>query len=129
MRRRRTTPHEKELYWVLATSQREDDHQYTVKQRVFETVLRCLDEPLPVAEPAKEACESTKKILKRNKHPRDGADKRKDKEKGPSTERRETHAGHVSTVCRHRCASALSGRMSDDHRGRRASQRDPHLPQ
>src|SRR2546426_2751080 len=83
MRRRRTTPHEKELYWVLATSQREDDRQYTVKQRVFETVLRCLDEPLPVAKPAKEACESTKKILKRNKHPRDGADERKDKEKGP----------------------------------------------
>jgi hypothetical protein len=86
-----------------------------VKQRVFETVLSCLDEPLPVTEPAKDASESTKKILKRNKHPRDVADERKDKEKGPSTERREANAGHVSTLCRDGGASALSRCVFDDH--------------
>ncbi|GAC1346743.1 MAG: hypothetical protein NVSMB27_10860 [Ktedonobacteraceae bacterium] len=51
----------------VVNSQREDDHLYAVKQRAFEIVLRCLDEPLPVAEPAKDACESTKKVLRLNR--------------------------------------------------------------
>jgi len=53
----------------VARSQREDVHQYTVPQRVFETVLRCLDEPLHVASPVKAERESTKRILKKNRHP------------------------------------------------------------
>jgi hypothetical protein len=48
----------------VANFWREDVHQYTVLQRVFETVLRCLNEPLPVASPAQAEWESTKKILK-----------------------------------------------------------------
>jgi transposase len=56
----------------VANSRREDDQQYTVEQRAFETVLRCLDEPLHVASPAQAACESTKKILKKNRHPLGG---------------------------------------------------------
>jgi len=67
----------------VATSEREDDHQSTVKQRAFETVLRCLDEPLPAAQRAKEACESTKKILKKNRHRSSVAAERKEKEKEP----------------------------------------------
>jgi len=45
--------------------------------------LRCLDEPLPVASLAQETCESTKKILKKNKHPWEVAAERKNKEKDP----------------------------------------------
>jgi hypothetical protein len=52
----------------VVSSWREDVHQYTVSQRVFETVLWCLDEPLHVASPARAECESTKKILKQNRH-------------------------------------------------------------
>jgi hypothetical protein len=48
---------------AAARFQREDDHRYTVAQRVFETVLRCLDEPLRVAEAQKLDRKSTKRIL------------------------------------------------------------------
>jgi hypothetical protein len=40
-----------------------------VEERVFETVPRCLDEPLPVGSPAKAERESTKKILNNDRHP------------------------------------------------------------
>ncbi len=36
------------------SSRREDDQQYTASERAFETVLRCLDEPLPVASPVQD---------------------------------------------------------------------------
>src|SRR5205823_2208653 len=55
-----------------ASSRREDDQRYTVYERAFETVLRCLDEPLHVASAAKAESESTKKILKENRHPPGG---------------------------------------------------------
>ena len=48
---------------AAARFQREDVHRYTVAQRVFETVLRCLDEPLRVAEAQKLDRKSTKRIL------------------------------------------------------------------
>ena len=50
---------------ILARSNipEEDDQQSTVEQRAFEAVLGCLDEPLHVAAPAKDAGESTKKTL------------------------------------------------------------------
>jgi hypothetical protein len=56
----------------VASSRREDDHQDTVKKRAFETVPRCLDEPLHVASAVKAEGESTKKILKENRHPPGG---------------------------------------------------------
>jgi len=48
---------------AAARFQREDGQRYTVAQRVFETVLRCLDEPLRVAEAKKLDRKSTKRIL------------------------------------------------------------------
>jgi hypothetical protein len=53
----------------VATFPRKDDQQYTVKQRVFETVLRCLDEPLPVAQAVRAERKSTKNTLYKNRHP------------------------------------------------------------
>jgi hypothetical protein len=46
-----------------ATSRRKDNQQYTVSQRVFETVLRGLDEPLHVAQTARAERKSPKNIL------------------------------------------------------------------
>jgi len=76
----------------VATSQREDDQQSTASERVFETVLRCLDEPLPVASSPKDGDESTKKTLKKSRHPL-GSCHRKEKEQDPQAERRGGHAG------------------------------------
>jgi hypothetical protein len=53
----------------VATFRRKDDHQYTVKQRVFETVPRCLDGPLHVAQLARAKHKSTKNTLYKNRHP------------------------------------------------------------
>jgi len=54
---------------AAASLQSEDVHQYTVAQRVFETVLRCLDEPLRVAAAKVAERKSTKRILNLSRHP------------------------------------------------------------
>jgi len=53
----------------VATFQRKDDQQYTVPERAFETVLRCLDEPLHVAPSVRTERKSTKNTLYKNRHP------------------------------------------------------------
>jgi hypothetical protein len=53
----------------VATFQRKDDQQYTVSERVFETVPRCLDEPLPVAQAVRAERKCTKNTLYKNRHP------------------------------------------------------------
>jgi hypothetical protein len=65
----------------VATFRRKDDQQYTVKQRVFETVPRCLDEPLHVAQSARAERMSTKNTLYKNRHPRDVAADRWDEKR------------------------------------------------
>jgi hypothetical protein len=50
MRRRRTTPNEKGYTEARHGRRREDDQLATVEQRVFETVLWGLNEPLHVRE-------------------------------------------------------------------------------
>jgi hypothetical protein len=53
----------------VATFQRKDDQQYTASERVFETVPRCLDEPLHVAQSVRAERKSTKNTLYKNRHP------------------------------------------------------------
>jgi hypothetical protein len=57
----------------VAPSQREDDQQYTVRQRVFETVLRCLPEPLHVALTVNAEQKSTKNTLEKDRDRLGGA--------------------------------------------------------
>jgi hypothetical protein len=68
MRRGRTTPNEKGEN-QSGNIPGEDDQQSTVKQRVLETVLGCLDEPLPMASAVHAEGESMKNILYKDRHP------------------------------------------------------------
>jgi hypothetical protein len=65
-----------------AAFQRKDDQRYTASERVFETVPRCLDEPLHVASSVRAERKSTKNTLYKNRHPPfDGAADRGEKKK------------------------------------------------
>ena len=85
---------------VCSNISEEDDHQSTVEQRAFETVLGCLDEPLHVALPASFAGENTKKTLNTTDTSLGVAIEMKEEENERRTERRSENAGDVSTMCR-----------------------------
>jgi len=87
MRRRRTTPHEKG-YTQSGEIPEKTCTNILCDNVLHETVLRCLDEPLHVASPAQAECESTKKILKNNRH-RLGDCHAEEKEEANSKERKE----------------------------------------
>jgi hypothetical protein len=81
-----------------ARFQREDVQRYTVPQRVFETVLRCLDEPLQSAVVAS-AAEEHEEDTEHQQTPA-GSLPLRDPEQVKAREERE-NGGHSSPVRRH----------------------------